>query len=137
VAASSGQWWVIAYTQVSGPSTYQYFQGTKAQAQAQANLAVKVGGSNVTGPFSTEADAKAAVASGKVNRGDQSQAQQAITAVGNALGGWNLAVSGIAGWFARALKVTLGGVLMIIGLSRLTGVDNKITQLAGKVPLPI
>ena len=44
-------------------------------------------------------------------------------------------VSGIAGWFFRGLKIVFGGILMIIGVSKLTGADNKIVQLASKVPV--
>jgi hypothetical protein len=47
---------------------------------------------------------------------------------------WSLVFSGISGWFFRGLKVLFGGILAIIGVSRLTGIDNKITQLATKVP---
>lgn len=48
---------------------------------------------------------------------------------------FSLSVSGIAGWFFRALKVIFGGILMIVGISHLTGVDNKIVQLASKIPV--
>lgn len=55
--------------------------------------------------------------------------------VPNPLSGWHLSVSGIAGWFFRALKVLFGGILMIVGIAKLTGADNKITQLASKIPV--
>jgi hypothetical protein len=47
---------------------------------------------------------------------------------------WSLVFSGISGWFFRGLKVLFGGILVIIGVSRLTGIDNKVVQLATKVP---
>jgi hypothetical protein len=43
---------------------------------------------------------------------------------------FSLDISNVAGWFFRGLKILFGGVLMIIGISKITGVDNKITQLA-------
>jgi hypothetical protein len=49
--------------------------------------------------------------------------------------GWRLAATGLSGWFMRGLKVLFGGVLMITGVSKLLNVDNRITQLAGKVPV--
>jgi hypothetical protein len=48
---------------------------------------------------------------------------------------FGLSVSGIAGWFMRGMKVLFGGVLIVLGISKLTGADNKITQLASKIPV--
>lgn len=45
---------------------------------------------------------------------------------------FGLHVQGIAGWFFRGLKVLVGGILILIGISKLTGADNKITQMAAK-----
>lgn len=57
------------------------------------------------------------------------QAEQGV------LSGWNLQISGISGWFLRGLKVLFGGVMMVIGISHMLGLDNKITQLAGQIPI--
>jgi hypothetical protein len=50
---------------------------------------------------------------------------------------WLLNITGLSGWFMRGMKVVFGGVLIILGISRLTGVDNKITQIVSKMPVPI
>lgn len=47
---------------------------------------------------------------------------------------WILHGTGFAGWFRRGLKLLFGGILMIIGVAKLTGADNTITQLALRVP---
>lgn len=49
---------------------------------------------------------------------------------------WALQGSGLAGWFLRGLKILLGGVLITIGLARITGADSEVGKLAGKVPIP-
>jgi hypothetical protein len=54
---------------------------------------------------------------------------------GPKLPAWSLDIFGISGWFIRGMKVVFGGVLIILGISRLTGVDNKIVQLASKIPV--
>lgn len=130
---ASGQWWVIAYTQVSGSTTYQYFQGTKAQAEAQANLAVKVGGSNLTGPYATEADAEAAVKAGKVNKGDQSQAQQTVSAAASGLQDvlGLPTLSNLRDLMIRVMKVVVGAALVIIGVAELTGVSKEAIPVIG------
>ena len=62
------QWWVIAFTSYGTPPSYEYFQGTKAQAEAKAKLAVEVSTSPaITGPFPTKAAAEASVKAGKAN----------------------------------------------------------------------
>lgn len=40
---------------------------------------------------------------------------------------------GFAGWFKRALQLTFGAVLIIIGIAKLTGTMNRIETVAGKV----
>jgi hypothetical protein len=53
---------------------------------------------------------------------------------------FTLDISGIAGWFIRALKVICGLGLMAIDVSKLLYVDNKITQLASnlkRIPVPV
>lgn len=46
---------------------------------------------------------------------------------------FSLLLSGISGWFTRGLKLVFGGILMIIGISHLTGLSNSLTRAAGKV----
>jgi hypothetical protein len=48
---------------------------------------------------------------------------------------FNLVFRNISGWFFRGLKIVFGAAMIIAGISKMTGVDNKITQLAGKLPV--
>lgn len=50
---------------------------------------------------------------------------------------WALSGTGFAGWFMRGLKIMLGGVLIIVGLGRITGADSALGKIAGKVPIPL
>jgi hypothetical protein len=61
-------------------------------------------------------------------------------ALGALVPSFTLDISGIAGWFIRALKVICGLGLMAIDVSKLLNVDNKITQLASnlkRIPVPV
>lgn len=46
---------------------------------------------------------------------------------------YSLQASGFSGWFMRGVKMIFGGILMILAVSRLTGLDNKVTQLASNI----
>lgn len=48
---------------------------------------------------------------------------------------FNIGVKGLANWFFRALLVGGGLFLMIAGISKMANVDNKILQVASKVPV--
>ena len=48
---------------------------------------------------------------------------------------FSLIFKDVAPWFVRGLKVAFGGILIILGISRLTGMSNQVTQLASKVPV--
>ena len=134
-------WWVIAYTALGNATRYQYFEGTQAQAQQQANLAVKVGGSNITGPYASKADAEAAVKAGKVNKGDQSTAQQAQSDVSSSLGTLTdipKYIAAAAEWIGnrgnwlRIMKVIIGGGLILMGIHHISAVQ-AVTSTARKV----
>jgi hypothetical protein len=118
---AAGTWWVIAYAPAGEAVTYQYFQGTRAQAQAEAGQAVEAGGSNLSGPYATQADAQAAVAAGKAAKGNQSAAQQAGSAITsaaqNVLGLPQL--SNLRDLVIRSVKVIVGALLIIIGVNSL------------------
>jgi hypothetical protein len=45
-------------------------------------------------------------------------------------------VTSAAGW-VRVLKVAIGGLLVVIGVSHMTGASNAVSQAARKVPLPV
>ena len=97
----------------------------------------------ITGPFPTEAQAKAfspasawqalggaiggatsLLIAGKVTTGSVVAGENA----GAGLGDWQLSLSGVGAWFARGLKLLFGGILMIVAVLHLTGADNKLTQ---------
>jgi len=52
----------------------------------------------------------------------------------DATSGWQLSATGLSGWFMRGLKLLFGGILMIIGIAKLTGADNQVVRLARAVP---
>lgn len=142
VVASSSWWAIGANVQpVAGVGTsYTYFYGTQAAAEARAKTVVD---GTVTGPFSTEADAKAAVAKGQTAASPQaaetpselgSQVSSGIGTLASFLGvgsvsGTNLVI--------RGLKVIIGGIMLLVGLVHITGVGGDIANAARKVPLPI
>jgi hypothetical protein len=99
------------------------------QQQTNSVLAAALKASGWAGPFATMAEAHAAI--------NKTVIQKAKDVPSNVAGDLSssLSVTGIAGWFFRGLKIIFGGILMIIGVSKLTGADNKITQLASKVPV--
>jgi hypothetical protein len=138
---ATGSWWVIAYTQEAGPITYQYFQGTQAQAQAQANLAVEqLGGTNLSGPYATKAAAQAAVKAGKVNKGTSvGQNPNPGTTTGINLGNAIPGLTDIANFFdrlgeantwIRVGEVILGLVLIAAGIAKITHAVPIATDVA-------
>ena len=138
MATASG-WWVISFTSYGNPTTYEYFQGTEAQANAKANSAVKVSNEpNLSGPYDTEADAKAAVAAKAVNvpNNDANTSPNTVLSGVNAIGQFFNSLGEASTWI-RVAKVLAGGVLLLIGLAHMTGADNAVASAARKVPLPI
>jgi hypothetical protein len=66
--SNSDQWWVIAITSYGTQTSYNYFQGTQAQAVAQSQRYVEVSSKpSLSGPYATKAEAEAAVAGKSVN----------------------------------------------------------------------
>lgn len=51
----------------------------------------------------------------------------------NPLSQFSLNASGFSEWFMRGLKILLGGILIVLGISRLTGAENAVTAAASKV----
>jgi hypothetical protein len=51
-------------------------------------------------------------------------------AASSVLGGWNLIFGNTTGLAGRILKVVFGGVLVILGLARLSGAKRDILQVA-------
>jgi hypothetical protein len=112
------QWWVISFNPLAAKPTYQYYEGTKAGAQARAKLAVD---GSVTGPFATKADAQAAVAKGKVTPPDTNTAGSVpnpLTGI-NAIGDLAHRLTESATWI-RVGEFAAGALLLYIGLNALT-----------------
>jgi hypothetical protein len=87
------------------------------------------------GPFFSAADA-----TGKSNSqtaSAQSTETKPITP-GN-LFQWVAGISGFSGtnFTIRALKVIIGGTLLLVGIAHITGASNAVMDVAKKVPLPI
>ena len=143
-------WWVIIGVQPNPAtgSVYSYFQGTQAQAQAEAGRVVQIAGqTNLKGPYATKAAAEAAVASGQVKPQTSSAGPQ-LNVGGNPVGNANdlTGLASIGDFFSRLTnantwirvgKVLVGGVLLIVGLAHMTGADNAAFKAARTVPLPV
>jgi hypothetical protein len=92
------------------------------------------------GPFATQAEAKAAA---NPQQQSPNPVNDATNAVENAnipgltqIGGFFGALSDSNTWI-RVAKVVIGGMLVIVGLSDITGSDHAVAQAARKIPLPI
>lgn len=81
------------------------------------------------GPFSTEAQAKAAQ---NPTQQSPNPVNDAVNAAQNSdiLGGFN-----IANWFVRIGEILLGLVLVGVGVARITGAENAISNIVKKMPV--
>lgn len=100
---------------------------------------------NVTGPFASRAIAQAKIPSG-AHTGPYTpqfagqakpQAPSVPSLTGVAAIGDFFSRLGNANTWIRAVKVIAGGALIIIGVSHMTGANNKIARTARKVPVVI
>jgi hypothetical protein len=48
---------------------------------------------------------------------------------------WSLDISGLKAWFFRGLMVAGGLFLMGYGVSKMLNVENKVTEIASKIPV--
>ena len=92
---------------------------------------------NINGPYTTQAAANAAIAGIQSKTPAQGEAGQVVNNVANLLGKITGGIIDFSGtnFFLRALKVVVGGVLVIVGFMRMTGAENAITKVASKVPI--
>jgi hypothetical protein len=122
---ASGEWWniwTLASAQAEEITPHTIQSATKPQQGGHDQWGEIY---TVAGPYATETDAKNALSGGTgPPKGSTGPSDSPLS-------GWNLQVTGIAAWFVRGLKVVFGGILIILGISHLTGADNKITELAG------
>lgn len=107
-------------------------QGARAAAEKQLGNSAAI--ASIQGPYNSQAAASASGAAGAAAQGKINQSGK----LPSLLPSFSLIVQNIAPWFFRGLKILFGGVLLVLGISHLTGADNAVTQLAGKVPvLPV
>jgi hypothetical protein len=144
-------WWVVSYYTIYGRTT-SAIQFTTVQATSQASAIAKAKialgshasnvGQLVKGPFGNQNDANSNqntsqqdAASGKINPsgGPAGQPTNFSNAVSDVFGKFNL-----GSWFLRIGEILLGIVLVGVGLARITGVQNAISQIVKtKMPIPI
>jgi hypothetical protein len=127
--ASGESWWKITFGPLGEPIQYSYFFGTKANAVAQANLAVN---GNLAGPFATKADAEKAKGAAPETTSPVVNAKNAITGNGglldNVLGLPQL--SNLRNLVIRSAKVIVGMVLIAIGTAKLLHVEQAVKDVA-------
>lgn len=122
------------YTIISNPSATEQatlksegYPSFATQAEAEAFVKARNGSFTLaTNPVSAAIQAVS---------GNDTAAGQSKGVLGNITGGflWPDAKN----FVVRALKVVLGGLLVVVGLVHMTGIDNKAAQLVRKVPLPV
>lgn len=106
-------------------------QNAAAWTVAQLTTATQVSNAEQNGLqlYDTQAQAQAAA-----NAQTQAQDNKTVTTPA-----WEqfLANLGNANTWIRVAKVVVGGTLLIVGISHLTGADNAVAAAARRVPLPI
>jgi len=148
--ANTNPWWVIWSNDqpIKGVGTTgNTFQGTKAQAQAQANTTID---GTITGPYSTEALALAAIkaaggnGSGSKTPNPPAGPQQPINPTGS-LDDFLEFPEKVLAWISnrenmvRVVKVIVGSVMILTGLDMLakdtTGINpaGAVKNAAGNV----
>jgi hypothetical protein len=114
--ATGSEWWVISFNPLGGAkSTYEYFFGSKAGADAKANLAVD---GSVTGPFASKAAAQAAVAAHHVTPPNTNTTGihpgNPLTGL-NAIGDFFQRLTQAVTW-ERVAEAVAGGLLIYVAL---------------------
>ena len=126
------QWWLIAYLPLGSAYTYEVFQGTQAQAQAKASLAVN---GKVLGPYPSQAAAVAAEKTQPTNPNATPVINlpsvpgiAGVQQIGTFFGSL-----GQANTWIRVGEVILGLILIAVGVARLTHAVPAITKVAEAV----
>lgn len=136
MAVQANPWWVIGFfaaepesigEDINGepPTGTQIMQGTQAQANAAALLAVN---GKAFGPYNSKALAQAAINAGGL-KGDKSPAGNALSSLGS---GFSL---DLGPWLLRIGEIVLGLVLIGVGVAKLTGVENTLSKLPKVIPV--
>ena len=142
---AANPWWVIVATSYGNAPSYEYFQGTQAQAELKSHEIVEVSTQpNLYGPYPTKAAAHAAVVGGLTAptpggggplpappgidtppSGGASNPAQDLTDIEHFLS--DLTSRNL--WL-RVGKFVVGVGLVIVGVMRLTGAGKVITDIA-------
>lgn len=121
------------------------WNGTTATVSGPGAKPATPTGGRVYGPYNTNAEAQQGVALAEKSKGKGSASLGSALNAGLSApsiaadlldGGLNLTASGWSGWFIRGLKIVFGGILIVLAVSHLTGLDNAVTRTAGKI-LPL
>jgi hypothetical protein len=122
--------WFTGPPVVGGPNKYQVAEA------ANAAEAAKLTAEGYKGPYATQAAAQSAAnaatataTSTEVSLPNPLTGVDAIGAFFNKLGDANT-------WI-RVGKVVIGGLLLVVGLVHITGVQGAAANIARKVPVPI
>jgi hypothetical protein len=92
---------------------------------------------HINGPFTTQAAANAAIPGIQAKTPAAGEGQQVASNAGATLANITGGITGFSGtnFVLRALKIVVGGVLVIVGISKLTGTTNAVTKAVSKVPI--
>lgn len=148
VVSKTGQYWVVNTSPSVADTQYTIVEGTQAEAESLPN------GGGISGPYtklaqaysvwksepdnknvSTLQEIEAAIGAGVENIGSPDNPAGDANAAKAAQTTWALGVTGIADWFFRGLMVAGGIFLMGLGVSKMLNVENKITEIATKIPV--
>lgn len=127
-------WWALA----EDNGQFTYFQATTAQAQARSKLTITYGGEQALyGPYTTKADAQAAVASGQDKPQQTGNPNPPVSNPLDFLGNIANAFGDLtqANTWVRLAKIVVGGALVIAGVIHLSGAGNAVKDVAGKIPI--
>lgn len=124
--SNSGQWWIVMQaTGVSG-GTITVYEGTDQETQLLIGTR--------SGPYSSLTAAN--TAADTLQKNNQTVEGSIKSGVSSLLpSGWNLIFGNTKGLLTRILKVFFGGVLIIVGVAKMSGATDKLPALLGKVPV--
>jgi hypothetical protein len=155
-------WWEASYTVITGGGRSAFVSGSGTRvvqaataAAAAAAVVQEVPGAKVgavNGPYATQAqaeqqqakDSQAQAAGTETSSGGTGTSSNPKTNVNvpspltglAAIGDFFQRLTQASTWI-RVAKVITGGMLLIVGLVHITGIENKAAAIARKVPLPV
>lgn len=125
-------WWAVEVDVPHVGETISYIQASSKQLAGETFA----GSTVIGGPYSTEAAAEKAYPQGSTVGGTPTVASKTGPPTSSDAPislSWSLVFGSFSGWFVRGVKVIIGGILMVLAISRLTGTSNKVTELASNI----